>query len=135
MLPVQAPGQSFEGGEGTLLCQILIQQGIDLLNNRFSLVRSLINRLNNRCKPGNCGTCAGQLCKASWLWGWQERRDALPSLHSLTKNWRLACQTEDLGSLRVKDDGFWMAIAPLDIAPFDIRGRVQGASSGSRSWY
>lgn len=146
MLPVQAPGKAFEGREGTLLCQILLQQGIDLLNNRFSLVRSLIsrliNRLINRCRSGNCGTCTGQPCKAGLFWGWQERRDELPSPHSPMKNWRLACQTEELGngfwqelgSLRVQDDGFWMAIPweiTLGVSEGACLGLVLGAGHGT----
>lgn len=132
MLPVQAPGKTlFQCGEGTHLCQILLQQGIDLLNNWFNLITSLISR----CEPGCCGTCAGQTDRAGQIWNWQGQIGLSLFPHSPTKDLQLAYQIRELGSLRVRDDGFWTSIAPLDIAPLDIRGRVRGASSGSRSWY
>ncbi|MFQ3617106.1 MAG: 2Fe-2S iron-sulfur cluster-binding protein [Cyanobacteriota bacterium] len=100
MPQVHAQGKTVVCEEGTNLRQILLQQGIDLHNNQ--------SRLINCRGLGTCGTCAVQVEGAVSIQGWRERaRLSLPP-HSPTKDRRLACQTQVLGSLRVmKYDGFW----------------------------
>lgn len=97
---VKAQGKVFECEIGANLRQVLLQQGIDLHNDRSQWIN---------CRGlGTCGTCAVQVEGPVSAVNWRDSaRRALPP-HSLTQNRRLACQTRVLGDVAVtKFDGFW----------------------------
>jgi ferredoxin len=97
---VQALGKTIECVVGANLRKVLLQGDIDLYNNGAKVIN---------CRGiGSCGTCAveieGEVSKPNWR---DTTRRSLPP-HSLTKNLRLACQTQILGDVKVtKYDGFW----------------------------
>ncbi len=100
MPKVVAQGKTIECVPGTNLRKILQQNGIDLYNSGAKVIN---------CRGiGSCGTCAvqieGEVSPPNWR---DQARRSLPP-HSLTRNLRLACQTQVLDDIKVtKFDGFW----------------------------
>lgn len=100
MPKVLAQSKTIECDRGANLRKVLLQGDIDLYNNGAKVIN---------CRGiGSCGTCAvkveGEVSEPNWR---ETTRLSLPP-HSLTKNLRLACQTQVLGDVKVtKYDGFW----------------------------
>ena len=106
-------GKTLTCEPGANLRQVLMQNGIDLYNDRANII--------NCMGIGTCGTCAVSIeaAEATTIPGssplnWKEKaRLALPP-HSLTRDElkasprRLACQVQVLGDLKIsKGEGFW----------------------------
>ena len=100
MPKVTAQGKTFDCEMGANLRQVLLAQQVNLHNGSSAWVN---------CRGiGTCGTCAVQVEDQVSEPGWREKtRRSLPP-HSLTRDLRLACQTQVLGDVTVtKYDGFW----------------------------
>lgn len=100
MPQVFAQGKVITCSVGDNLRQTLLNNDINLYNGNASVI--------NCHGLGTCGTCAvmveGEVSQVTWL---DKTRRSLPP-HSLSKNLRLACQTNVLGDVSVtKFDGFW----------------------------
>ncbi|MDY6936130.1 MAG: 2Fe-2S iron-sulfur cluster-binding protein [Cyanobacteriota bacterium] len=95
-----AQGKKIHCHRGANLRKVLLDGGIDLYNDKASLIN---------CRGiGSCGTCAvaivGEVSPANWR---DRTRRALPP-HNRDRDLRLACQTQVLGDVRItKFDGFW----------------------------
>ncbi len=100
MPKVEVAGKSLQCDRGANLRQVLLDNGIDLYNGKAKLIN---------CRGlGSCGTCAVEIEGEVSAPNWRDRtRRSLPP-HSLSKNLRLACQTQVLGDVKLtKYDGFW----------------------------
>ncbi len=100
MPTVKFQGKTFTCSEGANLRKILLENKLDLYNGNAKYIN---------CRGiGSCGTCAVEIIGEVSPPNWKDRgRRSLPP-HSLTKNRRLACQTNVLGDIEViKYDGFW----------------------------
>lgn len=100
MPEIRVEGKTIICYRGANLRKVLLENGIELYNGKAKII--------NCMGIGSCGTCAveieGEVSKPNWK---DKTRRSLPP-HSLTKNRRLACQTQVLGDISVvKYSGFW----------------------------
>lgn len=100
MPEVNAQGKTFTCPRGANLRRVLLENGVALHNGQSKVVN---------CRGlGTCGTCAVEVDGAVSEANWRDlTRRSLPP-HSPTRNLRLACQTQVLGTVSVtKYEGFW----------------------------
>lgn len=100
MPTITVNNQTITCESGANLRKVLLANNIELYNGNAKYI--------NCMGIGSCGTCAVEIIGTVSDPNWKEKvRLSLPP-HSLTKNRRLACQTQVFGDITVKKyDGFW----------------------------